>query len=365
MQSRKETSIIHKISKKIHKKTPKIINNIEIIFDQSGSMGSIKNKAIESINNQLTTIKDNSINSNQEVNIGINFFNDRVTRRIEYHNAEDIKLVRVQDYNPQGNTALYDAIGETFKKVNYSPNKTDDNVAYLLIVVTDGEENSSRLFSANQIKEAIHLYNSTDKWTFAFSIPASGVKRIKELGIPNGCIQTWDGTEKGLELATTNTSMAYANYTAIRSAGVTSMDNVYLNLSKITKFDIKSLTKVTNSFYPIVVNEESSISDFVNKKVTKSRVLANKLGTSYVPGNGYYQISKPETVQDYKQILLMDVKTNDIYTGDRDDINSILGLSDCTCKITPFIGGQYQVFVQSKSNNRKLVRGTMLMYKVV
>jgi hypothetical protein len=152
------------------------------------------------------------------------------------------------------------------------------------------------------------------------------------------------------------------NYYATRSAGGTSLQNCYLDLSKVTKKDISALNKVTDRYHRFSVSEEKDISTFVNAKLT-SNTLARALGSSYVQGRGFYQLSKPEKVHDYKQIIIEDVKTGELYTGSREDINNILGLADNDCKVTPLVGGKYTIYIQSTSSNRKLVRGTNLLYQ--
>ena len=58
---------------------------------------------------------------------------------------DDVKLLTKKDYIPIGNTALYDAMGEIL-------NKHDEGK---FVILTDGEENSSRKYTKAHVKDLI------------------------------------------------------------------------------------------------------------------------------------------------------------------------------------------------------------------
>ena len=76
-----------------------------------------------------------------------------------------------KDYCPDGCTALCDAVGNTINRIKYTqqylkkeekPNKT------LFVIITDGQENSSREFSSSQIKNLITTQKNEQDWEFLF-----------------------------------------------------------------------------------------------------------------------------------------------------------------------------------------------------
>jgi len=71
---------------------------------------------------------------------------------------------------------------------------------------------------------------------------------------------------------------------------------------------------------------------------------------------------KPENeVQDHKQIAIRDKKTGVIYSGV--NARQMLGLPyHGTVKVVPGNHGAYDIFIQSTSVNRKLVKGTQVLY---
>ena len=79
-------------------------------------------------------------------------------------------------------------------------------------------------------------------------------------------------------------------------------------------------------------------------------------------GAAFYLLMKPENeVQDHKQIAIRDKKTGVIYSGV--NARQMLGLPyHGTVKVVPGNHGGYDIFIQSTSVNRKLVKGTQVLY---
>lgn len=112
-------------------------------------------------------------------------------------------------------------------------------------------------------------------------------------------------------------------------------------------------------FQVISVESADSIKGFVEKN-----------GITYKVGKAFYELTKTEEVQQYKEIILQDKISGDMYYGD--DARKHLGLKpQCERKgdyahekLRPVKDDEYRVFVQSTSVNRKLVAGTNLLYEV-
>jgi hypothetical protein len=94
----------------------------------------------------------------------------------------------------------------------------------------------------------------------------------------------------------------------------------------------------------------------------KSLVAEN--GLEFKVGRGFYEFTKKEKIQDYKEIVIVDNISGDMFSGGA--ARDILGLttSTATSKVAPsFDGAKYSVFVQSTSANRKLMGGTRFLYE--
>jgi hypothetical protein len=93
----------------------------------------------------------------------------------------------------------------------------------------------------------------------------------------------------------------------------------------------------------------------------KSLVLEN--GLRFKVGRGFYEFTKTETIQAGKEVVLMDKKTGDRFSGRK--ARELLGLPDGeTTRLKPTSLEKYAVFVQSTSANRKLMGGTRFLYEV-
>jgi hypothetical protein len=101
--------------------------------------------------------------------------------------------------------------------------------------------------------------------------------------------------------------------------------------------------------------------DVDDNAVIKDFVLTN--GLTFKTGRGFYEFTKTETIQGGKEIVLMDRKTGDLYSGDqaREMLSLPIGSS---ARVKPASLEKYVVFVQSTSYNRKLIGGTRFLYEV-
>lgn len=93
----------------------------------------------------------------------------------------------------------------------------------------------------------------------------------------------------------------------------------------------------------------------------KGFVEANDL--PFKKGRGFYEFTKSETIQDYKEVVIRDRETGEMFSGDK--AREIAGIPiGVTAKVKPEALKKYQVFVQSTSVNRKLIGGTQFLYEV-
>ena len=135
---------------------------VNVILDKSGSMASKLNDVIEGFNAYVDGLaREDKV----EYLFSLTLFDTVVVYR---HVA--IPLSRVQkldprSYLPGGNTALNDAIGITVRKVDGDRPRVDKVVT---VIMTDGEENSSREWSHEGVKALIEQKEKDGTWTFVF-----------------------------------------------------------------------------------------------------------------------------------------------------------------------------------------------------
>lgn len=91
-------------------------------------------------------------------------------------------------------------------------------------------------------------------------------------------------------------------------------------------------------------------------------------GIEFKRGRGFYELTKHETVQQYKEIIIQDRDTGEMFTGGQ--VREKLGLLPQCDKggakesLSSYDTGEYRIFVQSTSFNRKLIGGTTFLYEI-
>jgi hypothetical protein len=89
---------------------------------------------------------------------------------MENMNVRDNPQLNHNNYRPGGGTNLLDAIGHTMQRVNglLQSLEQDQRPGVLIVIITDGAENSSRSFSSAAIKQMVSSAETDGDWTFTF-----------------------------------------------------------------------------------------------------------------------------------------------------------------------------------------------------
>lgn len=300
--------------------------NVGLVVDESGSMVPFTKQVIEQFTKQYNDIPRGN-------DVQILTFSEQV---------RSVRALTSSTYRPRGGTALWDAVDRAISDAD------DGSTPVLIIVLTDGEENQSVHTSASELSRRIRRLQATDRFTFAFMVPR-GYKRalVNQLGIPEGNVTEWEQTDDGFNQVLGATSAATASYFTARSAGRKSVSTFYSDASQVKPADIRQLTRLSNTAV-LTVPREMEIRTFIEDQ-----------GHVYVPGRAAYQLTKPELVQADKSLFIMEKGKAGVYSG---DVRGLLGLPDTDIKVVPGNHANFDIFVQSKSVNRKLVRGTKLLY---
>jgi hypothetical protein len=141
------------------------------VVDKSGSMSGLENQTIEGFNTQLNTIKElKKENQNNEYIVSVTFFEHVVIDQIKFGKVEDIPLLNRDNYIPGTSTSLLDAIGFSIQSIEQKFQKeiNEDEASVVMVILTDGEENSSKSFTYEEISAKIEILTATNKWLFTF-----------------------------------------------------------------------------------------------------------------------------------------------------------------------------------------------------
>lgn len=158
------------------------------------------------------------------------------------HDGIDIQSVpelNNKTFVPRGMTALFDSIGATIDTVyNRWKDATDRADKVIFLIMTDGEENSSKEYTQQAISDLIKKRKDDDNWVFLFI--GANIDTMKVgggLGISSGNTMSYSNTGHGVGMAYTNMS---ASVSHLRSAtfSMTSTDSL-LSDNGIEKEDLK------------------------------------------------------------------------------------------------------------------------------
>ena len=155
-----------------------------MIIDESGSMSSLKKATEESHLGILQKIKSECTempNLNQFVNTWV-FDSNRIEEIQTLTKIQADDTLKAIDLRPNGSTPLFDAIGKAcsqleiiMSNLKFQPEDTMVNVA----VFTDGEENSSRIFTQGEVKRLVSRLK-TQGWSFNYYGTDTSVEEMKE-----------------------------------------------------------------------------------------------------------------------------------------------------------------------------------------
>lgn len=175
-------------------------NKVEVVFilDRSSSMMHLTNSTIKGYNDLLREQKT----SEKEISLTTVLFNH------EYeiiHNRVDIKKVKLlneETYFARGWTALFDAIGITIDEIGATLRAIEEKERpekVLFFIITDGEENSSRKYSSEDIKKRIKHQREKYSWEFIFLGANIEVEEYAQnLGIDRRFAKTYHYSEEGI-----------------------------------------------------------------------------------------------------------------------------------------------------------------------
>ena len=321
-------------------------------------MHSLKTQAAKDYNETIKSLQESSRKEGQETYVSVALCDSFLSESqiVERHlcSVDSVPNIDPYEYRIGGGTPLFDTVGNLISRFNNIIPTDNEDVSFLIMVITDGEENASNYWRF-KLPEEIRKLQGTDRWTFTFRVPKGYARNLTSLGIHPGNIFEWDQTEEGFREATSVHNIATASYFAGRSAGFTSSKSFYTDMSKVKPSTVKAnLSDISGEVEFISVDQRengSEIKAFCESKTRKP----------FLKGSAFYQLTKTEkTIQDYKTIAIRDKKSKSVFVGA--NARQLLGLPyNGNAKVIPGNHGQYDIFVQSTSINRKLVGGTELM----
>lgn len=143
------------------------MTELVFILDKSGSMAGLEKDTIGGFNGMLA--KQKAVKGDCKVTTvlfdnGYELLHDRI-------DIQAIQPMTDKDYQIGGSTALLDAIGRTIHKIIKVQRQTAEPYRanqVMFVIITDGEENASREYSAQNINVLIERQKREFGWEFVF-----------------------------------------------------------------------------------------------------------------------------------------------------------------------------------------------------
>lgn len=171
--------------------------DVELVFilDRSGSMGGLESDTIGGYNSMLSKQKKEKTG---KVSVTTVLFDDQYELLYNQVPIEKVSPMTEEEYYVRGSTALLDAIGKTVMQVKANQDKKEIKDKVLFVIITDGMENASREYRADQIKKLIEERKEKDNWEFLFlgaNIDAIGA--AQNIGIDSSRAVRFKSDKKG------------------------------------------------------------------------------------------------------------------------------------------------------------------------
>lgn len=149
------------------------LTDITIVLDRSFSMNPIRESTIHGVNK---FIEEQQVIAGDAI-LSICLFDHEYDRLIHAQHIRTVQPLNEHSYQPRGDTSLFGAIGtaiaETGRRLSAIP-EPERPEHVLILIVTDGEENHSRLaewsqaHSQTSVKKAIEHQSGVYKWIFQY-----------------------------------------------------------------------------------------------------------------------------------------------------------------------------------------------------
>jgi uncharacterized protein YegL len=196
--------------------------HVAIILDRSGSMWRTKTATVRGYNEQVQQIKEDAQDENHDIFVSLVTFNGSVTEHLWCVPAEQLEEADEEDFIPKGTTALRDAMGHTIQKLLDTTDSEDKDTAYLICLISDGEELSSKHFSKDALRELTESVQNSDRWTINYmGCDESYLKKIaQETAVPIDNCAVWaNDTAQNTEFAMKEMGGKLGGYFGMRSSG--------------------------------------------------------------------------------------------------------------------------------------------------
>lgn len=329
------------------------INHIAMVLDASLSMRKLADTVVTVADQEIARLARRSKELDQETRVTVYTFSDHNNIKCVFYDKDVLRLPSLRGhYRASGNTALMDATMLALGDLAKTPELYGDH-AFLIYVMTDGEENDSKKTNEDQLSR--RLVSLPEHWTLAAFVPnAVALAEAKRVGFAKDNLAIWNTSDDGVREVGAEIGRVTDDFMQARARGVRGTRNLFkMRVADLSKKVITGHSKITKlgpgQFWMWKVDRKVPIQNFVESKTQRQ----------YRLGEAYYQLTVPVKVQAAKRIAIYARKEHTVYTGA--EARQILGLPDYEVKVEPDAHKDYDIFIQSTSVNRNLLPNTSVL----
>lgn len=191
---------------------------VHLLLDQSGSMSGVQQATIDGVNEYINTLKEDG----GKYKVSLTAFDtnmDGIRLEKVWKNIyiDDVPELTADDYKPSGGTPLQDAFCMTLKDME---DRKDEK--YLFVVLTDGMENASKEYTAQDMKKLKAKLEAKDNWTFVYlGANQDAFATSTTYGFSTSNTSNFNATQKGTGMVFATLSTATRSYSAAPSMNTT------------------------------------------------------------------------------------------------------------------------------------------------
>ena len=204
------------------------LTHAALLLDESSSMTPHRGAVVAGFNRQVEAVQAGAQAAGRTL-VTLDVFSSTPHRVVSAAPASELRPLSPEEYCPAGATALYDALGDTIAFLLAQPGADEPNTAFLVAVLTDGEDTMSYRYGPAVLRELIRRLEASGRWTFTLMGPAGHTAEFaRSLSIQAGNSASFDpGASFSVCHALTRMAGASERYLALRAAGATSSSDLY------------------------------------------------------------------------------------------------------------------------------------------
>jgi uncharacterized protein YegL len=173
-----------------------------MIVDRSGSMSTIR----ADMNGGIHTFVDKQLEGVDGNKRTVSFYQFD-TEHDRVHDFDLLEKVKTYELVPRGGTALLDACGQAITEVGQKLSAMDEDKRpgyVMVIIVTDGMENSSRKYTRAQVKKMVTHQQDKYGWRFTYLGVEDAFNQAESIGITYPSVLSWLGTSRSVTASVGN-----------------------------------------------------------------------------------------------------------------------------------------------------------------